>query len=82
MAQQVRGHPRQVDAGIEPAAEDNLVQVRRRAARAVQAVFSAFGFPVVSDEEVGSPEGKRIIADHIGESAMYGGAIASRGLAG
>jgi propanediol dehydratase large subunit len=42
----------QVDAGIEPVAEDELVRVRARAARAVQAVFAAFGFPPVTDAEV------------------------------
>jgi propanediol dehydratase large subunit len=42
----------QVDAGIEPVGEDELVRVRECAARAVQAVFAAFGFPPVSDEEV------------------------------
>jgi propanediol dehydratase large subunit len=44
----------QVDGGIEPVAEDELLQVREHAARAVQAVFSAFGFPAISDEEVES----------------------------
>jgi propanediol dehydratase large subunit len=42
----------QVDAGIEPLAEDDAVAVRERAARAVQAVFAELGFPPVSDEEV------------------------------
>jgi propanediol dehydratase large subunit len=42
----------QVDAGIEPVAEDELLRVRARAARAVQSVFAAFDFPPVSDEEV------------------------------
>jgi propanediol dehydratase large subunit len=42
----------QVDAGIEPVAEDEVVRVRRRAAGAVQAVFAAFGFPEVTDAEV------------------------------
>src|SRR5205823_7364669 len=42
----------QVDGGIEPVGEEELVEVRRRAARAVQAVFSAFEFPMISDEEV------------------------------
>src|SRR5690242_17662746 len=41
-----------VDAGIEPVSEDELVRVRRRAARAVQAVFAGLGFPAVTDEEV------------------------------
>jgi propanediol dehydratase large subunit len=42
----------QVDAGLEPVGEAELVAVRERAARAVQAVFAGLGFPVVSDEEV------------------------------
>ena len=42
----------QVDAGIEPAAEADVVAARLRAARAVQAVFAGLGFPPVSDEEV------------------------------
>src|SRR5438067_12276077 len=40
----------QVDGGIEPVGEEELVAVRRRAARAVQAVCSACGFPTTSDE--------------------------------
>ena len=42
----------QVDAGIEPIAEDEALRVRERAARAVQAVFAALDFPEVSDAEV------------------------------
>ncbi len=42
----------QVDAGIEPVAEDEVVAVRSRAARAVQAVFAELGLPPISDEEV------------------------------
>ena len=42
----------QVDAGIEPVAEDEVLRVRERAARAVQAVFAELGLPPVSDEEV------------------------------
>jgi hypothetical protein len=42
----------QVDAGIEPVPEEELVRVRERAARAVQAVFSGLGLPPISDEEV------------------------------
>jgi propanediol dehydratase large subunit len=42
----------QVDAGIEPLAEEAALAVRERAARAIQAVFAAFGFPPVSDAEV------------------------------
>src|SRR5437016_7016497 len=42
----------QVDAGIEPVGEDEVERVRARAARAVQAVFAAVGFPEVTDAEV------------------------------
>jgi propanediol dehydratase large subunit len=42
----------QVDAGIEPVGEEELERVRRRAASAVQAVFAAFGFPAITDDEV------------------------------
>jgi propanediol dehydratase large subunit len=42
----------QVDAGIEPLSEEQVVDVRERGARAIQAVFAAFGFPPITDEEV------------------------------
>jgi propanediol dehydratase large subunit len=42
----------QVDAGIEPATEGDVVGVRERAARAVQAVFEELGLPAVTDAEV------------------------------
>jgi propanediol dehydratase large subunit len=42
----------QVDAGIEPVAEEEVLRVRETAARAVQAVFAELGLPAVSDAEV------------------------------
>jgi propanediol dehydratase large subunit len=42
----------QVDAGIEPVAEDEVLRVREQAARAVQAVFAELGLPPLTDEEV------------------------------
>jgi propanediol dehydratase large subunit len=42
----------QVDAGIEPVAEGELLRVRERAARAAQAVFAELGLPAISGEEV------------------------------
>ena len=42
----------QVDAGIEPVAENEVLRVRERAARAVQAVFAELSLPPISDEEV------------------------------
>ncbi len=42
----------QVDGGIEPVAEDEVLRVRERAARAIQAVFAELGLPPVTDGEV------------------------------
>ena len=42
----------QVDAGIEPVAEDAVLAVREKAALAIQAVFAGLGFPPVTDAEV------------------------------
>ena len=42
----------QVDAGIEPVSEEELLRVRERAARAAQAVFAELGLPEISDGEV------------------------------
>jgi propanediol dehydratase large subunit len=41
-----------VNAGIVPITEEQAIAVRRKAGRAMQAVFSAFGFPEIRDEEV------------------------------
>jgi propanediol dehydratase large subunit len=43
-----------VDGGIEPVAEDELLRVRERGARAIQAVFAELGLPEISDAEVAS----------------------------
>jgi propanediol dehydratase large subunit len=42
----------QVDAGIEPVAEEAVTRVRAKAARAVQGVFAELGFPPISEAEV------------------------------
>ena len=42
----------QVDGGIEPVAEDELLRVRERGARAIQAVFAELGLPPVTEDEV------------------------------
>ncbi len=44
----------QVDAGLEPVGEAEIVAMRERAARAIQAVFEGLDFPAVTDEEVGA----------------------------
>lgn len=42
----------QVDGGLRPVREDEVLAVRRRAARAVQAVFCSFNLPKITDAEV------------------------------
>ncbi len=42
----------QVDGGLRPISEDRLLEVRRRAAQAVQAVFDELVLPSVSDAEI------------------------------
>lgn len=42
----------QVDGGIEPIDEQNALNVRNRAAKAMQAVFQHLDFPPISDEEI------------------------------
>jgi len=41
-----------INAGIIPAKEEDLIKVRNKAARALQAVFKALDLPVITDEEV------------------------------
>jgi propanediol dehydratase large subunit len=41
-----------VDGGIEPLSETEVLRVRERAARAIRAVFAAFDFPEITEEEV------------------------------
>jgi propanediol dehydratase large subunit len=41
-----------VDGGLRPVQEDEIIAVRNRAARALQAVFGELGFPPVTDQEV------------------------------
>jgi hypothetical protein len=42
----------QVDAGIEPVADDEVLRVRERGARAIQSVFAELGLPEITDAEV------------------------------
>ncbi len=42
----------QVDGGVRPAREPEILAVRRRAAQAVQAVFHELGLPPVTDDEI------------------------------
>jgi len=42
----------QVDGGLVPVQEKEVIEVRERAARAMQAVYAELGFPPITDEEV------------------------------
>lgn len=57
-----------VDGGLRPVREEDVIAVRRKAAKAVQAVFNYLGFPEVTDEEVEAAtyaHGSRDIPDRI-----------------
>ena len=41
-----------VDAGLEPVTEDAVIATRRRAGKAMQAVFAGLGLPLIRDEEI------------------------------
>jgi propanediol dehydratase large subunit len=42
----------QVDAGVQPLSEEAVLEIRRKAAQAIQGVFDKLGFPQVTSEEV------------------------------
>jgi propanediol dehydratase large subunit len=42
----------QVDGGVRPVTEDEVVAVRRKAAQAIQSVYAGLGFPPINDGEV------------------------------
>ncbi len=42
----------QIDGGLVPVKEEDVVMIRNKAARALQAVFKEVGLPAVTDEEV------------------------------
>lgn len=41
-----------VDGGLRPVTEEEVVKVRNKAAKAIQAVFEGLGLPAITDEEV------------------------------
>lgn len=41
-----------VDGGLQPVTEEEVVAIRNKAAKAIQAVFKGLGLPTVTDEEV------------------------------
>ncbi|MDR0616382.1 MAG: propanediol/glycerol family dehydratase large subunit [Synergistaceae bacterium] len=41
-----------VDGGLRPASEEDVIAIRNKAGRALQAVFAELGFPPITDEEI------------------------------
>lgn len=57
-----------VDGGLRPVKEEDIIAVRRKAAKAVQAVFAYLDFPLFTDEEVEEvayAHGSRDIGDRV-----------------
>ncbi len=42
----------QVDGGVRPVSEEEVLAIREQAARAIQAVYAELGFPPIADDEV------------------------------
>lgn len=42
----------QVDGGVLPVTEDQVLEIRKKAAQAIQAVYAELGFPPITDDEV------------------------------
>ncbi|GAB6179580.1 propanediol/glycerol family dehydratase large subunit [Desulfotomaculum defluvii] len=41
-----------VDGGLRPVSEEDVIAIRHKAGRALQAVFKELGFPTITDEEI------------------------------
>jgi propanediol dehydratase large subunit len=41
-----------IDGGLRPVKEEDVIAIRNKAARAIQAVFAELGFPPITDDEV------------------------------
>lgn len=60
----------QIDGGLRPVGEKEAVEVRRRAARAIQAVFEELQLPRITDEEVEAAVAARSSADMPGRNVV------------
>jgi propanediol dehydratase large subunit len=51
-----------VDGGLRPVREEDVIAIRNKAGRALQAVFAGMGLPPITDEEVeaGNAHGSKI----------------------
>ena len=75
-----------VDGGLRPAAEEDVIAVRNKAARALQAVYRELGFPTITDEEVEAATyahgSKDMPARNIVEDLKAAQEMMSRGITG
>lgn len=75
-----------VDGGLKPVSEEEVIAVRNKAAKAIQAVFKEFGFPVITDEEVEAATyahgTKEIVKRNVVEDIKAAQEMMKRGLTG
>ena len=75
-----------VDGGLRPASEEEVIAVRNKAARALQAVFKELGFPAITDEEVEAATyahgSKDVPARNVVEDLKGAQELMSRGITG
>lgn len=75
-----------VDGGLRPVVEDEIVAVRNKAARVLQAVFKELGLPEITDEEVTAAtyaHGSKDMPDrNVVEDLKAAGEMLTRGITG
>jgi propanediol dehydratase large subunit len=75
-----------VDGGLRPASEEEVIAVRNKAARGLQAVFKELGFPSITDEEVEAATyahgSKDVPARNVVEDLKAAQELMSRGITG
>ncbi|MFV0430413.1 MAG: propanediol/glycerol family dehydratase large subunit [Arachnia sp.] len=75
-----------VDGGLLPVVEDDVVAIRNKAAKALQAVFAELGLPAITDEEVEaatySNGSKDMPARNVVEDLKAAEGVLKRGLTG
>lgn len=75
-----------VDGGLKPVTEDQVVKVRNKAAKVLQAVFRELGLPVITDEEVQAAtyaNGSKDMPDrNVVEDLRAAGEMMNRGITG
>lgn len=72
----------QVDGGMNPVREDEVIALREQAARAMQAVYAELGFPPITDEEIAAAAVAHASEDMPDRNAVADMAAADAFLAG